>query len=787
MSVVILDTETCGLHGMAVLIQYAWDDGEVHLHSPWTVPIIDTLKLIESFLDCDGIIGFNLAFDFFHLVKLYTVFSAYHDWDAIPEDIIDELAYLEPGARDGPCLKPKSAHDVMLHARKGPYQSTMARGDIRIKKVPTVLAYQLAQELHRRVPLADIYFAKRPDLVNGSHWEVFDVEDADGEIEPDFKDVVLRFAPSAALKALAVDAGIVKKEDVLLFGDIEVPKVHRPVEEGYAPFALAIGTKENWKGAWPEKIRFHITHWAYNELARKYAKDDVIYTRALYKLFGSPPLGDHDSILSCMIAAVRWKGFKINVEGIRQLKAKAIASRSKILPNGQVFVIPTAPAPARWYVEELMDETERLCAAQKDGLNVSTKKTVLESVTKYTRDCPDCIDPDAATVRPRHEECPTCKNKRVVPHPAAERAREVLDARQSQYEENMCDKLLLAGRFHASFNVIGALSSRMSGGDGFNAQGVKKTKEIRGQFPLADEEEGEDLSGGDFSAFEVTIAIACYGDKKLEADVLSGKKIHALFGVHVFPDMTYEEILASEGTKDDKYTRCKSAVFAMFYGGEGYTLKTRLGVDIETADKAFLAFCKAYSDVGKANNRIIGMFQAVTQAGGLGSKVAWRNPSDYIESMLGFRRYFTLENKIMRALYELAQRPPRTWVENEARVKRRDREQSASGAVQSALYGATFGLQSSNIRAAKNHEIQSTGAQITKDVQVEIWTLQPPGVNKWQVRPMNIHDEIMCPCKKELAPKIKELVQGRVKALRSVVPLLKIDWQEKLNSWAEKG
>jgi hypothetical protein len=250
-----------------------------------------------------------------------------------------------------------------------------------------------------------------------------------------------------------------------------------------------------------------------------------------------------------------------------------------------------------------------------------------------------------------HEECPTCKNKRVVPHQAAERAREVLDARQSQYEENMYDKLLLAGRFHASFNVIGALSSRMSGGDGLNAQGIKKTKEIRGQFPLADEEEGEDLSGGDFSAFEVTIAIACYGDKKLEADVLSGKKIHALFGVHVFPDMTYEEILASEGTKDDKYTRCKSAVFAMFYGGEGYTLKTRLGVDIETADKAFLAFCKAYPDVGKANNRIIGMFQAVTQAGGLGSKVAWRNPSDYIESMLGFRRYFTLENKIMRALY----------------------------------------------------------------------------------------------------------------------------------------
>ena len=40
-----------------------------------------------------------------------------------------------------------------------------------------------------------------------------------------------------------------------------------------------------WNGAWPEIINWHIEHWAYNDLARKYATDDVVYTRDLYKHF----------------------------------------------------------------------------------------------------------------------------------------------------------------------------------------------------------------------------------------------------------------------------------------------------------------------------------------------------------------------------------------------------------------------------------------------------------------------------------------------------------------------
>ena len=51
-------------------------------------------------------------------------------------------------------------------------------------------------------------------------------------------------------------------------------------------------------------------------------------------------------------------------------------------------------------------------------------------------------------------------------------------------EVELYKKLLLAGKFHASFVVIGTLSSRMAGADGLNPQGIKHAKDVRKMFPL---------------------------------------------------------------------------------------------------------------------------------------------------------------------------------------------------------------------------------------------------------------------------------------------------------------
>lgn len=755
---IFFDTETCGLHGMAVLIQYAIDDGPIILHEVWNEPINETLQLIESFATHpDGIVGFNLAFDWFHLCKLYTIFSLYHDHDAIPADDIKGIALLELSGRDGPCLKPVKACDLMLHARKGPYQSTMDRHDIRIKRVPTPMAWQLAEELEKRVKLKDIYFARRKDNT-AEKWTVLDRELEDEEPDPDFKDVVLKFAPSSALKALATDIFNLEEDAVLRFTDIELPKKLFPEELGFAPFWAAVGYDKGW----PNYIQYHIDHWATRSLARKYAEDDVTYTRNIYKYFGNPTLGDDDSELACMVATCRWRGYRLDIDAIKKLKEDALLRAGKA---------PTAPSLAKKYIWPYLSESEKL------GTGGSTGKIILEEMSKWKKDCPQCDNNP-------HTNCDLCKGTMEIEHPAAVRAAAVLDARKATKEVELYDKLILAGRFHASFKVIGTLSSRMAGADGLNPQGIKSEKRVRACFPLAFD--GYQLCGGDFKAFEVVLAEATYNDKKLREDLLSGKKIHALFGEELYPDETYDSILASEGTADDKYTKSKQGVFSQIYGGDENTLKVKLGIDLETGRTAKENFERRYPGIGAKRKRIFDKFCSMRQPGGIGSKVIWNEPADYIESLFGFRRYFTLENSICKALFNLAENPPRTWKNIKIKVVRRDRQQTAEGATRSALFGAAFAIQSANMRAAANHEIQSSGAQITKKVQRKIWDLQPSGIHSWIVQPMNIHDEILTPTIPEYVDKVEQVVKDSVNSFKEKVPLIAIDWFKKMNSWANK-
>src|SRR6185436_4791453 len=105
-------------------------------------------------------------------------------------------------------------------------------------------------------------------------------------------------------------------------------------------------------------------------------------------------------------------------------------------------------------------------------------------------------------------------------HPAASRAELVLQSRKAKKEIELYDKLLIAGRFHASFKIIGTKSDRMSGTDKLNPQAINRVKWVRKCFPLAWEEDSLNLCGGDFSGFEVALAEAVYGDPKLREDLL---------------------------------------------------------------------------------------------------------------------------------------------------------------------------------------------------------------------------------------------------------------------------
>lgn len=762
---IFFDTETCGLHGPIVLLQYAEDDGEIKLHSVWEEPVGSTLELIENIVNHEGgVCGFNLAFDWFHICQLYTTLNLFPDADIYPTDHIEEYVKHEAEAWAGPCLKPIHALDIMLHARKGPYQSTMNRKNIVIKRIPTALAFKLADELDARIQLNDVYFAKKQNP--RKRWQVDDIIDEFGEIVPDFKNIVLRFAPSSSLKALYEDVFNIKATH---FWEVSLPSKAMPKEYGYAPYALAVSD-----GGWPQFIKTHISHWSYNKIARQYASDDVMMTRALYEHFGRPPVDDDDSILACMVGAIRWHGFRLDLEKIRMLldeNNKAIAA----CPFN-----PDAPKSCLHYVMEKLTDSERMVLVV-DG-HVTTKAVVLETIAKWTQDevCPNC----------KGQGCKNCVDglvKTTNPHPAAERAREILDARHAIKENQLFEKLLRAKRFFPSFSVIGTKSSRMAGADSLNPQGIKRATHVRTCFPLADP--GYVLTGGDYEAQEISILVAAYRDPILESELSGGKKIHALWGMFFFPGLTYEQIMKSKGAAnpwEDYYTRSKNGVFALCYFGEDYTLVNRVGLDEEVAHRAYESIWQKYTVMGAKRRKVVEQFCSMRQPGGIGSRVEWHEPAEYIESMLGFRRYFTLENKICKALFDLANKVPKDWQDIKIKVIRRDREQLASGAVQSALYAAAFSLQAQNMRAAGNHIIQSTGAGITKKHQVKLWQMQPTGIHPWVVLPLNIHDEIMAPTLPERAEETGLIAKEMIAETKPIIPLIAIDWKTNIPTWGHK-
>ena len=859
-----IDTETIGFHGLATLIQWAYENGPIHLHNLWDHPVRETLELIEHFCE-KTCVFFNATYDWFHLTKIYTMFSLM-DPDAIPTDYsLEQLAKFEMEARDGPCIKPKDVICLMLHSQKGPFQTLMDRHDIKITKVPTILAQPLASHLEGLLSFEGEgpLFAKRANP-NAPKWNVADrvKRGKEDSIDPNFKDVVLKFKPSRALKYLAQHC-LGLDPEFHSFKDVYPERGSKLFELGHCPFALATTHPDtNWEAwdkngktrghSWPYHLHTDIEHWRSNEEARRYARDDIKYTRLLDAYFGFPESGDNDSVLACMVSSVRWKGFSIDSGEVAKLLAK---SRS-VLEASPVNI--NKPKSVKRYVRHVMDESEATL------IDKSSKKANLEKIRTeyvvsrddldpdlYTGPCLDCkgsgtcprcsgsgLDPSpledaegpgcrACLAKGEHDKgsgrcsrclgegqepgaevcvrclgegedmdhggmCPRCDGDGFLlmgPTNASKRANQILKCKAAAKEVELYEKLLQAGRFHASFKVIGTLSSRMAGGDGLNAQGIKGSNEVRSSFPLM--WDGMVLSGGDFSSFEVTLADAVFKDEKLRTDLLAGKSLHTAMAMGLYPEKTEAQIKASKGFKDggdiDMYTRGKQAVFATLYGGDANTINKKLSIPKKVAEAAFDHLQALYPGIKEARDRVAEQFEALSQHGEVGTgHITYKVPDEFIETFLGFRRYFTLENRIAKELFDLAQNIPKQWRKLQFEVVRRDRTQTPAGACSSALYGAAFQIQAANIRAANNHLIQSPGAMITKDLQRRIWDLQPVGVHEFVVAPINIHDEVLSVTNPDLVDAVADIVVEVVESYRDRVPLIGMDWVKTMDNWAGK-
>jgi len=599
----------------------------------------------------------------------------------------------------------------------------MDRDDIIIRRVPFEVANMVADELQTRLDIPEIYFAKRS---SGYQWTV---EQSD---ENNLCNVTLKFGASFGLKALA--------RELFKVSTIEypLPRDFYPSEESYNPYGTG----------WTSVIHKHIAYWKHNPNAIAYATDDVIYLRRLYFSLMEPPFNDTDSKLTIAVANARWEGFNVDTRGM----ADRFISNVDFLRT--VPVNYNSSFEVKKYLLEKCSQTVAI-------LIRGTDKDTLKSLSKLSVAFPEL----------------------------AQRADTILKARKLDKENLILKRLIDTGRFCPELKIIGTRSGRMSGGGeeqditSLNPQGIQKNQEFRSLFTLAGK--NEILSGGDFKAQEITIAAAHYNDPTLNKELDSGKEFHGLMGA-LFYDKSYDDVMMTKGVMDgDIYAPAKATAFAWMYGATTGKMAKTAGIEEEKMEMSYAELLNKYPRVGVARAAIFDAFCSMRQPDGIGTKITWRDPADYIESLLGFRRYFTLENAIVKTIFQLAERLPQSVTGNRI-VKRNKREQTVRGATQSALFGVAFQLQAANMRAAANHVIQSTGGEITKEVQAHIFEWQSQGINRMVLRLMNVHDEIMCVHDPALQHSIKLAVDEKVESFRKLIPLIKMEWKVNFKNWGEK-
>lgn len=817
----LLDTETLGLHGLPVLLQYAeYPKGDVQVMHLWTEQMSRVVNLIELFVD-GRVVAHNLRFDWFMLSKMYGLMrhllaQGYHGpllqvFRDNPQAVIDA----EFAASKGQCLKPRAAIDTLILAQRGEAQAAvMDSKPIYVRRVPRSLSENIRAELESRTNLPWILFANRADQ-EAPKWSICDRKDEEtGEIEQSWVDLKMSFSPSNGLKPLA--RFLLGYEEPANFQDIAPAEF--PIEEGFAPYVSLISSAEKgWlyqdKKTWPLLVEDHVRHWATNADAMAYAIEDIKMLRGLYEFFGAQT-DDSDSMLACQVASVRIKGFDANLDKMAEQRAKSI----KIVEGAKLNV--NSPPQVRGFIAEALDEMEQFIIAKgcdskvidqiklefildeeeecycEDGIVTEVRGNEWEvSYQEIEKTCPRCegrgkVGPTGpcgcceGTGKDGDDPCRACDGSGLNDHrkmPVVLRAEHIELVRQHIKRIELYDKILLAKRCYPDFNVVGAKSGRMSGASGLNFQGVAKDKEVRELFNFADE--GWVLSGGDYDSQELAVMATTAGDNDLLEDIKSGKSLHALMAAELF-QTTYEDIMANKANDPlERYDKAKSAVYAMAYGGTVETIAKNIGLPVEDCQKGFNGFLNKYANMGANRRAVTDRYSSMKQ--GPEGHIVYQVPEEmFVESIFGFRRYFTNEYAIQSAIYHLACNMPQRWKDLDIKVQRTEgKVQTIAGAISSALYGAAFSIQNRVIRAALNHEIQSASRTITLGLQYAIWELQPQGIHDYELVIMGIHDELPVCSKPEVAPLVTEVVKNKLREQTKDIPLISLCWASGLDGW----
>jgi len=767
-----IDTETIQFQGDTILIQYSKMETphDVTLHEIFYETVDSTLELIESFC-AEGIIGFNLSFDWFHLTQTYNILSVYkqfHGGESFPTvdnyyKIIDSAGNIPSSGKliagltsiYDLALKPFLAFDLMLHGRETLLQVSMSKKPVYLRQVPKTMAKQLIVYLNN-MPLAEL--ATGEWQIKELNLDLEEIKKSTDEQHPHLCNVRYIFRTRGDLKTLANK----------WLGYPEMPKYNdsivNVVEYSYKPI----------KGNYRSVAQLHIAKWHSDNTERKYAVDDVKMTADLYEFFLHHQL--NGGSISSFVNLSKPARDKLRVIfTVQDLYDYGTGTTNHTLACQVGTCYWSGYSIDRPLVAERFKEQEELKDFNKRVMNYNSPKQCLE----YIHDV--CDDLEVAFIDKTNKETleELIKNPEEYSEGVSERAKFIYDSRRVDKKCQLLAYLHDAGRLHTPFRVLGTKSNRMSGGGGagksINPQGLGHDKYIRECITFADK--NDSLEGGDFSSFEVSIMEAVYGDPQLRADLLSGKSFHGLWGAMLF-DMSYEDMLSKKN--EDLYFKAKISVFAEAYGADVIKLAEVTGLSSEEVELAKTKFQEKYLKIGdaKKQNNI-----EHTCIYSLKGKLLWAEPQRHSTSLLGFSRSFEQEYLTIQFLYQLA-----LSLDDEFdlgyEIERRDKIVTGTGAVKSALFSGAFSIMNGIIRASGNHKIQSVGGEMTKRLQEKFWELQPIGIHKYKLKPFNVHDEIDIPMNAEICESVQTVKNNFIKEYKSLIPLLAMDWKAG-NNWFE--
>lgn len=767
MKVCFMDTESVGLLGPACLIQYQFYDtktdisSDIVLHEPWKSTAGENAELIEEIIN-SKVVGFNLPHDIHHLAITYNMSRIFTKSEQF--NIYEYQEFLKLKEMTDYCLFPKETLDLMVYGQQNEFQAIMKQKPIKLKRVPKVLAQDLVKELTKRVQLNPLYFA---GMKGGYHWEINDIwslrhpdekmrgrqvtpEDRKKDnirIDNDFVNLTLPFNPKKGLKDIVQHILGVDEAEKFDLSGLKKPRTRfwNPKEGDDW-----IDVFDEWKDMWE-----------HDPFQREYARNDVVYTRKLYEYFKCPDGDSNTDVIAAMLGNSYQYGFDIDLEKT----GKLFAEKLDIVDLSKEYVNVNAHRQVTKWLAEGQPEF-----IKEEIISAGSAKAVLEAYSQPANLGDDEEDESADLLRTK--------------------AQSILGWRHAEQWVRLLEKLLIAKKMYVQFKPSGTKSNRLSGGsmegkgESINPQGIPSQDEFRECITFTNDARMA-LSGGDAKSFEVVIMCKVYDDPTLNKEMAEGLKFHALFGSLIY-ECTYEEML-SKAWKD-KYNRAKTIVFRKAYGGQDPAEFARIaGVSVEQYLRAEVVFEQKYPKVRESREAIQEDYRALKQLDE-GGKVTWDEPKEYVDSFKGFKRYYTAEIEVMRALFDLAQKLPQDMVDKGKHIKvmRRDKIQSASGATMSSLFGAAFAVQGQIERSASNHKIQSAGAEIIKELQADmIRKFQPRGIHSFMCVPFNIHDELQVVHDRTLTQEIEDYVRDFVKEEEKELPMFDMGWTKEGANWSE--